>query len=296
MRAVLILVNVLLAIWLLAAIAGHMTGGPKAEELSVKKGGGKKGAASAAASAAKNTVPPSLDSRMATVIDNNIFNSDRCPNATFGRGRSNRIELTLVGTFEIDGVKGAIIKQKGATANTRNNFMGMGGMGGMPGAGRWGGRNNTGSNANTRSAVRVQLVDGVWRNFGGTDAVTQQQQQQQAVTLRQYVRVGETLSNGYTLAEVSRAGAVLTRGSDKMELELQDPSQGLATASTNTQRRTNVFQQMQQMQQMQMQQNFQMMRMMQRTLQNQNQGGNTGNRGGTGGGGMGGPGGPPPGR
>ncbi|WP_294503324.1 hypothetical protein [uncultured Victivallis sp.] len=277
MRAALIVVNVLLAVWLLAVVASRLTGDGDVEEFSVKKSGSKKNVPAASAAAPKSTTLLSLDSRMATIIDNNIFNSDRCPNAMFGRGRSTRIELTLVGTFEIDGVKGAIIKQKAGSSNNRGGF--MGGPGG-PG-GRWGGRNNS-SNSNTRSPIRVQFVDGVWRNFGGTDAATLQQQQQreQTLTLRQYVRVGETLSNGYTLEEVSRTGAVLTRGSDRMELEIQDPSLGIATASGTTQRRPNFFQQMQQMQQMQMRQNFQMMRMMQRTLQQNQNRGNTGNRGG----------------
>lgn len=277
MRAALIVVNVLLAVWLLAVVASRLTGDGDVEEFSVKKSGSKKNVPAASAAAPKSTTLLSLDSRMATIIDNNIFNSDRCPNAMFGRGRSTRIELTLVGTFEIDGVKGAIIKQKAGSSNNRGGF--MGGPGG-PG-GRWGGRNNS-SNSNTRSPIRVQLVDGVWRNFGGTDAATLQQQQQreQTLTLRQYVRVGETLSNGYTLEEVSRTGAVLTRGSDRMELEIQDPSLGIATTSSSRQRRPNFFQQMQQMQQMQMRQNFQMMRMMQRTLQQNQNRGNTGNRGG----------------
>ena len=205
MRTILIVINVLLAVWLLAAVASHLTGGDGgAEVFSVKQSGSKKSAPAASAATPKTVTPLSLDSRMATIIDNNIFNSERCPNAVFGRGRSTRIELTLVGTFEIGGVKGAIIKQKAGSSNNRGNFMGG------PG-GRWGGRNN--SSANTRSPIRVQLVDGVWRNFGGTDAATLQQQQQreQTLTLRQYVRVGETLSNGYTLEEVSRTGAVLTR-------------------------------------------------------------------------------------
>ena len=278
MRAALIVVNVLLAVWLFAVVAGQLTGGgSEAEEFSVKRSSARKTAAATPGADTKSVTPLSLDSRMATIIDNNIFNSDRCPNAMFGPGRATRIELTLVGTFEIDGIQGAIIKQKVGSGGGRGGF--MGGGPGMPGGpGRRNGRN--GSSSNTRSPIRVQLVDGVWRNFGGTDAATQQQQQQQqqTLTLRQYVRVGETLSNGYTLEEVSRTGAVLTRGSDRMELELQDPSQGFVSASSSTPRRPNFFQQMQQMQQMQMRQNFQMMRMMQRTLQ-QSQGAG-GNRGG----------------
>ena len=118
-------------------------------------------------------------------------------------------------------------------------------------------------------------------------------------SVKQYVRVGETLSNGYTLSEVTRTTATLTRGSDKMELELQDPSKNQTKAATTNNNRSNpVLNQLQQMQQMQMMQNFQMMRMMRDTSRNQNQN-QSGNRGGSSSGnsrgGGGGPGGPPPG-
>ncbi|MGC8141259.1 hypothetical protein ACP3W2_27960, partial [Salmonella enterica] len=39
------------------------------------------------------------------------------------------------------------------------------------------------------------------------------------VVYKQYVRLGETMANGYTLAEVDRNRVVLTRGNDKLELE-----------------------------------------------------------------------------
>ena len=136
---------------------------------------------------------------------------------------------------------------------------------------------------------------GSW-NRAGAGASGNNASSTQIGALRQYVRIGETLANGYTLTEITRTGAVLTRGSDKMELELQEPSKNQAKASTgtNNNRRGNFFQQMQQMQQMQMMQNFQMMRMMRDTVRNQNQNRNPGgNRGGNAGGG---PGGPPPGR
>ncbi|MDR0933177.1 MAG: hypothetical protein LBM70_09200 [Victivallales bacterium] len=278
MRAGLILVNVILGLWLFAALAGHLTGEAKQEEFSVKKGGNKKNVTSVDAPPKAEIAPISLDSRMATIVDNNIFNSERCPNAMFGRGRGGRIELSLVGTFEIGGVKGAIIKQRTGTSQNRMPFGGgMGGMGGMGGNRRWG-ANNQAANASTPSTMRVELVDGVWRNIASPDA---NKAQNRTTALQQYVRLGETLSNGYTLTEVSRYGAVLTRGGDTMELALQDPSQGLVK-STSTPRAPSAVQQLQQIQQMQVWQNFQMMRMLQRPNQGGNQGGNSGNRGGGG--------------
>ena len=91
------------------------------------------------------------------------------------------------------------------------------------------------------------------------------------MTYKQYVRLGETLSNGYKLVEVNRDSVLLTRGSDKLELELLDASKNTPQTARRNNRRTNtgtqMLQTLQNMQRMQMFQNMQMMRMMR---QNQN--------------------------
>ena len=305
MKFVLIGVNLLLALWLLAAVGSRFaSGSPKTEGFSVKKSDPGKKAAAPGVAAVKAPPPESVESQLATIVDNNIFNPDRCPNAVFGgRGRSARVELTLVGTFEIGVSKGAIILQK--TSSENRNFPNMTGMMGGPGMGPGGGDQSgqqsggsRNSAANRQGAGRNRFSGGGNRAgaAGGDSAAVGQ-----ATAVKQYVRVGETLSNGYTLTEITRTGAVLTRGGDKMELELQDPSKNQSTAAaTNGNNRNNFLQQFQQMQQMQLMQNFQIMRMMRdSTRNNQNQGG--GNRGGgssgnrSGGFGGGGPGGPPPG-
>ncbi len=350
MRIVLILVNLLLAVWLLAVVVGRFTGGKAEETLTVKARSPKKSSAATPGNTVKTAPPESVGSLLATIVDNNIFNPDRCPNAVFGRGRSNRVELSLVGTFKIGDCKGAIILQKSASNN--RNFPGMmggpGGFGGFPGdlpnmsqnenpgavrrggQSRSGSRNRAGTNGSNTVASQTGALNmmGGGGGFGGfpssppdipqsgnpgaaqgggrnrldsrdrvgADGSENSASSVQVGALKQYVRIGETLANGYTLTEVTRTGAVLTRGSDKMELELQEPSKNLtkASAGTNKNQRTSVLQQMQQMQQMQMMQNFQMMRMMRDTVRNQNQNQNQGgNRGGNAGGG---PGGPPPGR
>lgn len=227
----------------------------------------------------KTAPPESVGSLLATIVDNNIFNPGpavrtRCS----GRGRSNRVELSLVGTFEIGDCKGAIILQKSASNN--RNFPGM-----------WGGGGSLVPAGPDASGNRRRAGGGP-EPFRQLEPRRRRRQRQQCLphadgALRQYVRIGETLANGYTLTEITRTGAVLTRGSDKMELELQEPSKNQAKASTgtNNNRRGNFFQQMQQMQQMQMMQNFQMMRMMRDTVRNQNQNRNPGgNRGGNAGG------------
>lgn len=238
MRIVLILVNLLLAVWLLAVVAGRFTGGKAEETLTVKARSPKKSTAATPGNTVKTAPPESVGSLLATIVDNNIFNPDRCPNAVFGRGRSNRVELSLVGTFEIGDCKGAIILQKSASNN--RNFPGMmggpGGFGGFPG----GPPMPPGNQGAAPGAARTRF--GSW-NRAGAGGSGNNASSTQIGALRQYVRIGETLANGYTLTEITRTGAVLTRGSDKMELELQEPSKNQAKASTgtNNNRRGNFF-------------------------------------------------------
>ena len=90
------------------------------------------------------------------------------------------------------------------------------------------------------------------------------------------------LENGYTLTDVTRTSATLTRnGGGKMVLELQEASKNQPQAAKRTTKQNPIVQQMQKMQQMQMFQNMQMMRMRRQTMQRNNNNNNAnGNRGG----------------
>ena len=105
------------------------------------------------------------------------------------------------------------------------------------------------------------------------------------VVYKQYIRLGETLSNGYKLVDVQREKVTLQRGSDKLELNLEDASknspqtvrnQNAAAARNRGNTTTRMLQTMQNMQRMQMMQNFQMMQMI-----NNNNGGIMGAPGGS---------------
>lgn len=249
----------------------------------------------------------STENMIKRITENNLFYTGRSPNAHI-RGNQ-RVTLTLVGTFSIGKVSGAIIKHNIQQNNRTNRFgmwrMGRGGMmnmnamnmGGnmnqqamnMPqrnvNAGRGGaGRGNTADNQrrNTSSAgrsgssYRSRFAGGTSNaplppgTMPGMFTGMNQSQSTAAQVHRQYVRIGETLSNGYTLVEVTRTTATLTRGSDKMELEIQESSKGLASARRRTTRKQSSQQILQQgLQQMQnilrqqgMQQNYMMRRMM----------------------------------
>ena len=198
------------------------------------KGKSRSEAARKNAQAEKET-PPTREEVKSSIIDSDIFNPERTPNAAIGR-RNVRVELALVGTIEAGKYRAAVIVQR---TNTRqiNPFMrmmwgGPGGPGGM-GPGGPGGMGPGGRGG---------------RRFGmGLNNLNNQQRRNNPAMVKQYVRVGETMPNGYKLTTLTRTRAVLTRGGDKMELELQVPSRNQNAARRTTQR-LNVNQQLQQAQ------------------------------------------------
>ena len=281
MKMLLILFNIFLGVLLLWGVASHFQSSGKTV-YSVKKRSASALPKEPSKPSPKQTELPKKemtpDEQLAKIIDTNIFNADRCPNASTP-GRNTRVELSLVGTFKIGDCVGAIIKQKGSAAPVRRPGMpfmppGPAGAAARPGAmpqGRQMGiaRNNRSENinmTNTRGAergVRGQMKT-IYSNITVAAAGNQ-------VSYKQYVRLGETLSNGYTLVEVNRDSVLLTRGSDKLELELLDASKNAPQTVRRSNRRVNtgtqMLQTLQNMQRMQMFQNMQMMRMMR---QNQN--------------------------
>ena len=216
--------------------------------------------------------PMSSETQIATTVALNIFDPERAPKATASRRTAavtpvNRGDMTLVGTFSIGSVAGAIILQRG---------MQMMNMWQQPG------RNNNNRNSNTPSAEelaaaqeqqmqealenRAELAS-LLQTLQMSPDVTEQQtallrqrldrsneqiallqnQNQQRATGRdglsadgitatatasnsnkQYFRVGETLPNGYTLAAVTRSTATLTRNQERIELTMQGTSTNAA--------------------------------------------------------------------
>ncbi len=267
----------------------------------------------AAVAATPASVEVAGEEQVKRIVELDIFNQDRCPNAGVWGGSNARLEMTLVGTFVIGKTKGAVILQK---AQNRPNFMPFGGMmggpgmmgqrrqgigpggGGMGGPGMGGGRGGMGGGDNRRQFGGGDRGGDNRRQIGGSRMMSANRNAQgivqpgqpntnnNNVTYKQYGRIGETLANGYTLTEIERNRVVLTRGSDKIELELSDASKN---ASKNNQKRNNnnrqpnqnqimqqLLQGMQNMQRAQMMQGFQMMRMTQQNMQNQQNNGRNG--------------------
>ena len=260
MKAALITVNILLA--LLVVWAGirrlESFSGKKTQEFTVKKRTEKKPPQKEKQTAQQPQRSPEQDAEV--VIAKNLFSQDRSPNAAMGGNA--RVELSLVGTFSIGDCVGAIIKQKTAARN--NRFFPMGGPPMM--GGRRMGIGPRGGNPPNRPGGGPQRIN--VRQNGRVAAGSNQ------LVYKQYVRLGETLSNGYKLVDVQREQVTLQRGGDKLELVLEEASKNAPQTARRSNRRVNtatrLLQTMQNMQRMQMFQNFQMMRMMNRNNNNNN--------------------------
>ena len=196
---------------------------------------------------------------VARLAERNIFDPSRCAGARVpGAQQSQKLDMRLVGTFTVGDVSGAIILQKQAQQCQ------MGGRRTPPGyqemmqaqqqqaaqqdrmtrllqqlvddsreerenrrdwEERFRNRNNPNWRPPERTAAqrrderdaRRRQRERNWRNRNSSSSPS--------VYYKQYVRCGETTSNGYTLVSVTRTSATLTRGSEKVELVLLDASE-----------------------------------------------------------------------
>ncbi len=183
------------------------------------------------AAAETPAVLPAPDEALATIVAHDVFNPIRSPLANTRIGRS---EMTLVGV--VDG-RAAIIKN-----NTRQQQF----------------------NPYLAQAQRMAAAMGGGQG-GGASRFTQWSQlsgRRSNAPAQQYVRVGQTMSNGYTLTAVTRTKAILERGNDKLELDLQLPSKNRAAARAP--QRLNTAQQFQQAQMFMQSQMIRTMRDIQR--------------------------------
>lgn len=250
MKKILITINVILGIMLLWGFSKNLaaqnsSSTPKLKLLPLPK--------TVKSDAKKKSSLPKLDNideAAKKIIVHDVFNNVRSPLANV---RNSRTQLTLVGVFKSGKNQGAIIRQ-----NTRNRQFNpylaqMMIQGGMM-RGNRGNRGGMGGGMGGRSGFTN------WSQVAGRSSGAE----------KQYIKLGETLSNGYTLAEVTRTGVTLIRGNDRIELELQDPSKNRSSGSSNRRRGLNATQQFQQAQMIMQGQMMRTMQQMQRNIQTQN--------------------------
>ena len=138
MKIILIILNLLLAgavLWSGARFVQDISGKSQPAAFTVKKRVPKNQKAAAEVQSIQIrqfSVPTAGEAQVKEIVELDVFNQDRCPNAGVWGGNA-RVEMTLVGTFRIGNTQGAVILQKNQARS--NQFMQFGGMMNNPGGG-----------------------------------------------------------------------------------------------------------------------------------------------------------------
>jgi len=197
--------------------------------------------------AALKVDPPSVvEEKIAALNAKNIFNVERVPEAPVSKAaaaRANnqqiRLGMSLVGTYSIGDALGAIILQriqgnsqqllKELQQKEYEQFL---------------------ASSRVTDPKKKAQGDGQSAGEGEDDAddsaeapairsITMNPSVSANNVIRQRLKVGDTTLNGYTLVEVTRTSAKLTKGKETVELPLLTPSEASNQARQNNNRNTN---------------------------------------------------------
>ena len=274
MKKLLVIINCVLGVLVLIVLISNLAGLRKEKQtFEVKKRTAKRGQSQETVKRSSLEIP--VEKQVETIVNSDIFNPERTPNVSpWGRGRT---QITLVGTFKVGKMEGAIILQQ-----SNNRFQHQSRMGAMMSHDAMMqmmqqniNRRQNNPQGNTPQGRRMGSMRQRWSMLN-PQLARQLAGDNQQTPIKQYVRVGETLANGYTLTEVTRTKAILTKGGDKMELELQDPSKNIARGGSGRRSSGNSWREFQQTQLRTQQQMLRMMYMMQGRM---NSGGGAGRGG-----------------
>jgi len=229
-------------------------------------------------SAVAELSPKQIEDQVNVIAALNIFSTDRTPEIPTSVKRmtanNTRGEMRLVGTFEIDGTKGAIILQRTNQRNGNRNNFGFGGMGGFGFGGMGFGMDqntadpNKAAQASAEEVSQAQIEDArqrlaqlqsvmqtLQRNNATADQLASISRQIEAQNtllqqllaiatpqkaledgvasitatnsnnVRQYLKLGDSTSDGYMLVDVTRTTATLRRNNEVIELTIQKASE-----------------------------------------------------------------------
>lgn len=189
----------------------------------------KKKTSAAANSDKKKTVvldsPELTEKRIAAVLEHNIFETQRVPDAPVNRNiqRSQqqiRADMSLVGTYVIGDSLGAIILQR-LQGNSQQQLKALQ------------------QKEYEQYAAATRVTDPKKKASASDDDAEQAKEdvKDKPVIImgnplisannvfRQHLKVGDTTVNGYKLEEVTRTSAVLTKNNERIELSLLTPSE-----------------------------------------------------------------------
>ena len=198
--------------------------------------------------------PELTEQKITALLSRNIFNTERVPDAPANRTNRNnqqqiRADMRLVGTYIIGDSLGAIILQrlqgnsqqqlKALQQKEYEQYSSSATRVTDPKK-----KNATAGTTDAKSAAEAadnsadeEVADAEKKTFVAGNATVSANN-----VFRQFLKVGDTTVNGYKLAEVTRTSAVLTKGSERIELTLLSPSEAGNFArqqNNNTNNRNN---------------------------------------------------------
>ena len=201
----------------------------------------------AGSTALKEDPPSVVEEKIAALNAKNIFNVERVPEAPASKAaaaRANnqqiRLGMSLVGTYSIGDALGAIILQrlqgnsqqllKELQQKEYEQFLASSRV------------TDPKKKAQAESDTAKEGEDEVDETgdvVPGIRSITMNPSVSANNVIRQRLKVGDTTLNGYTLVEVTRTSATLTKGKETIELPLLTPSEASNQARQNNNRNNN---------------------------------------------------------
>ena len=195
----------------------------------------KKGSANSARKKSALSViesPEAVEKKIEALEKRNVFNTERVPDAPANRNNARaqqqiRADMSLVGTYTIGDSLGAIILQR-LQGNAQQQLKAL---------------QQKEYEQYQASATRVtdpkkkaEAAAGAEKQGDSEDGEGEDGKEKKVIVMgnpsisatnifRQHLKVGDTTVNGYTLVEVTRTSAVLTKNSERIELSLLTPSE-----------------------------------------------------------------------
>ena len=198
---------------------------------------------SASKAAVKVDAPSVVEEKIAALGNRNIFNTERVPEAPAARAAASRnnqqirLGMSLVGTYSIGDALGAIILQR-VQGNSQQLLKEL--------------QQKEYEQFMASSRVTDPKKKAQGQGDADKDDESEAEAEEAAIrsiimnpsisannVIRQRLKVGDTTLNGYTLVEVTRTSATLTKNKETIELPLLTPSEASNQARQNNNRNNN---------------------------------------------------------
>ena len=192
--------------------------------------------------ALKEDPPSVVEEKIAALNAKNIFNVERVPEAPASKAaaaRANnqqiRLGMSLVGTYSIGDALGAIILQRiqGNSQQLLKELQQKEYEQFLASSTRITDPKKKAAQGDVESDDEGDEVSEAIRSITMNPSVSANN------VIRQRLKVGDTTLNGYTLVEVTRTSATLTKGKETIELPLLTPSEASNQARQNNNRNNN---------------------------------------------------------